>query len=309
MRASPGITLVVFLAGAIARSGAAQERVELSNYCVYNGEEIEGDVYGFASDREASEALNRVMRYSGLASNFVIKAANVPNAVASIEGTQRLILYNQNFMLQVRSTTSTNWSSISILAHEIGHHLQGHTLQPGGSRPEIELEADDYSGFILQRMGASLDQAQVVMKTFGSDQGSETHPAKSARLAAITNGWIKAKELAQTKPDTSAPERTAVPQPEPTPTQPQPRTPVYVSRAVFPADANAYFITSNDDIVGVVAATGQTVIVGKRIAPTLPGFAWMYYTAQVTYGVTPDGRILSRDQFGNMFQVGYVTNP
>ena len=29
------------------------------------------------------------------------------------------------------------------VAHEIGHHLQGHTIQRGGSRPPIELEADN----------------------------------------------------------------------------------------------------------------------------------------------------------------------
>ncbi len=303
------MAVILVTGGTTSQYVSAQEKLELTEYCVFNGEDIQGDVYGFASDNEATEALNRVMKYAGLAPNFVIKAANVPNAVAAIEGSQRLILYNQNFMLEVRSTTKTNWSSISILAHEIGHHLQGHTLQPGGSRPEIELQADDYSGFILQRMGASLQQAQAAMQAFGSDQGSPTHPAKSARIAAITSGWTKAKELAQTKPDTTEPDQTRLPQPGPTPPQPQPKPATYVSRAVFPADPTACFITSTDDIVGVVPTTGQTVIVGRRIAPTFPGFAWMYQTAQITYGVTADGRIINRDQFGNAFQVGYITNP
>ena len=34
-----------------------------------------------------------------------------------------------------------------------------HTLERGGSRPEIELEADEFSGFVLRKMGATLPQA------------------------------------------------------------------------------------------------------------------------------------------------------
>ncbi|NNF57843.1 MAG: hypothetical protein HKN04_06340, partial [Rhodothermaceae bacterium] len=88
---------------------------------------------------------------------------------------------------------------------------------------------------------------------------------------------------------------------------PSPQEPTYVARAVFPSDPNAYFITAADEIIGVVPETGQAVLVGTRVPPTYPGFAWMYQTPHVTYGVTPDGRILSRDPMGNTFQVGYIT--
>lgn len=244
--------------------------------------------------------------------NFLIRAANVPNAVATLMGPQRAILYNQQFMLQVKNATKTEWSAISVLAHEVGHHLQGHTLQSGGSRPPIELEADKFSGYVLYRMGASLDQAQAAMKIVANDQGTSTHPGKSARLAAITNGWLNAKELTQDKPDTKAPSPSPVPQPQPpTIPGPQPSTPsiTYVARAVFPADPVAYYITSTDDIVGIHPANGQPTLVGKKIPPTVPGFAWMYSTAYITYGVTADGKIINRDMFGRVFQVGHVTSP
>ena len=78
------------------------------------------------------------------------------------------------------------------MAHEVGHHLNGHTLSDVGSRPKRELEADYYSGFILQRLGANLDDARVAMLKLGSDSGSRTHPARHDRLAAIGNGWMKA---------------------------------------------------------------------------------------------------------------------
>ena len=81
------------------------------------------------------------------------------------------------------------WASVSILAHEIGHHLNGHSLMPGGSRPSLELEADKFSGFVLATLGASLEDSQVAINKLVSDEGSLTHPPKSARLAAIANGW------------------------------------------------------------------------------------------------------------------------
>ena len=62
---------------------------------------------------------------------------------------KRYIIYNSNFMKIANEISNNSWSSISILAHEIGHHLQGHTLNNNGSRPAIELEADKFSGFVL----------------------------------------------------------------------------------------------------------------------------------------------------------------
>jgi uncharacterized membrane protein len=121
----------------------------------------------------------------------------VPNAAAVIVLDQqkvprRVIVYSSAFMEQVQNATQNNWAGISILAHEIGHHLAGHTLLPGGSQPPIELEADKFSGYVLYKMGASLQEAQVAMNTFGSETEGETHPAKSHRLAAIEEGWKQA---------------------------------------------------------------------------------------------------------------------
>ena len=77
------------------------------------------------------------------------------------------------------------------MAHEIAHHLSGHTITPGGSRPEIELEADKFSGFVLQKMGAPLIAATQMIMTVGSDHASPTHPAKQQRADAIREGWME----------------------------------------------------------------------------------------------------------------------
>src|SRR5690554_3782017 len=70
----------------------AQDKLELTQYCVFDGSEMDPDIYGFSSDQEARQALDRVMQYAGLEPNFILRAANVPNAVAAVQGSQRYIL-------------------------------------------------------------------------------------------------------------------------------------------------------------------------------------------------------------------------
>ena len=295
----------------------AQELFTRDSYCSFTGDEDEEeDVYVFTSDQEAEAAVERILKYTGLKKNFIIKAANVSNAEASIKGTTRYILYNQDFMLKVRQNTKTDWSATSIMAHEIGHHLQGHTLLPGGSRPNIELEADKYSGFVLQKMGATLEEAKAAMNSIASDQGSSTHPGRQARLAAITNGWLEARDLALPPNSGKQPGTTPTQQPETMPTQPTNPSPggpgqqtvTYISRCVFLNDPNAYYVTNTNLIVSF-NQFGQSVVIGQRIPPTYPNFAWMYKTPYITYGVSYQGYIFGTYPNGQPMQVGYVTNP
>jgi len=165
--------------------------LETGHSCDFHGGLMPKKVTTFASDAEAEDVITRIVEQSGIPQNFEIRAGGVPNAAAVVQGTDRFIVYNQYFMTETRNKTQSRWGPISIMAHEVGHHLSGHTLQRGGSRPEIELEADYFSGFILQKMGASLSEARIAMEVLGSPSGSATHPAQRDRLAAITNGWRK----------------------------------------------------------------------------------------------------------------------
>ncbi len=185
------VSLTCFTTLVIAQK---QFDVSLENSCNYfGGLAADSQVYTFESNQDAEKTVDAILDYTGLIRNFQIAAANVDNAAAITKGAIRYILYNEDFMLRMKDTTKTDWAAYSIMAHEIGHHLQGHTLDGLGSRPEKELEADTYSGYVLGRMGSSLTDAQKVMSLISSETGSQTHPAKSARLAAITSGWNKAK--------------------------------------------------------------------------------------------------------------------
>lgn len=269
----------------------AQQRltIDLTRSCSYYGMPVEDVIYGFESSMEALTAVDNILRHVGLKRNFEVRAANVPNAAAVISNDKRYILYSQSFISMINSTTGSRWSAISILAHEIGHHLNGHTLERTGSRPPIELEADEWSGFILAKMGATLREAQLAMSTIASPQGSSTHPGRSARLEAIAVGWNKARELEG---------RTG------TPTTQQPK---YIFRCSFTGDGYQYFVTDTDIIVAINPQNNNAVVIGQKQVSNDTRFAWFYTTPSVQYGVDHYGNIWGRNVYGFYMRVGVAT--
>jgi hypothetical protein len=140
------------------------------------------------------DVIKEIIDVVGLQPRFQVQEADVENAAAVIYGGQRYILYNRQFLAAVNNAVKTDWAAISILAHEIGHHLNGHTLSRGGSNPGDELEADEFSGFVLRKMGASLAEAQAAISLLSQERSSHTHPGRSVRLASISKGWYNADE-------------------------------------------------------------------------------------------------------------------
>lgn len=151
------------------------------------------DLPFFTTSADAQTIVSSIMAALGLESNFKIKEAHVPNVEAKIRHRERYILYNPEFISQVNRATNNKWASIFILAHEVGHHLEGHTLLDISSRPGIELEADEFAGFALCRMGATLQQAQLAMYYISNAENSKTHPGRTDRLLAIEKGWDRAE--------------------------------------------------------------------------------------------------------------------
>lgn len=183
---------LLFLSAPMRVWAAEFEKIELTNSCSYFGEQLPESVFEFQAEDEAVQIISRIVARSGLPANFKVKAAGVPNAAAVTHEGARYILYNQTFVRDLKQATSSKWSAVSVLAHEVGHHLSGHTLGSSNNQLRQELEADRYSGFVLQELGATLKQAQLTIFLIGSDVASKTHPAKHDRLAAIASGWLEA---------------------------------------------------------------------------------------------------------------------
>lgn len=144
------------------------------------------------SKPELTELFADIILVSGIKSPIILKEADVLNLEAAISHRKRLILYNPKFINWLYKATNDKWAATALLAHELGHHLYGHTLKKRGSRPAVELEADEFAGLVLFKLGATLDQAQEVMKHITTISGSSTHPGRLARMDAIKRGWESA---------------------------------------------------------------------------------------------------------------------
>lgn len=148
----------------------------------------------FASVYEAKEILEDMLDTIQWKENFSIREQNgIRNAYATIINRVRWIIYDNNFLEDIDAYTSTKWSSISILAHEMGHHYYNHVVSSTGSTPTKEIEADAFSGYVMQKLGAGLNESIAAISAIATDRGSSTHPAKKDRVEAITRGWNSAK--------------------------------------------------------------------------------------------------------------------
>jgi tetratricopeptide (TPR) repeat protein len=147
-----------------------------------------------------------------MSKRFVLyPCSNIENCIATSYKGIRYILYDKYFMEEIANNTSS-WSKISILAHEVGHHVNGHSIDllsiasgqidaPSLKESrQMEIEADEYSGFVMQKLGASLSQAQAAMNKYAStgDDSYSSHPSKYKRLSAIERGYNKAKGQSST---------------------------------------------------------------------------------------------------------------
>ena len=157
--------------------------------------EISGDTTSMMKVSDMREMLQEIIDITGLQTDFELKEANVLNIEASVSHKKRYILYNPAYINSLNKITKNKWAVMALLAHEVGHHLSGHTMRKGGSTPALELEADEFAGFILHRLGATLQQSQNVMYYIAKAKASKTHPSINSRLLAIEKGWNKASAL------------------------------------------------------------------------------------------------------------------
>ena len=234
-------TLSTVLSTFLLVAHAQEDQVKSFGYNYYGqkiNEKAFCNQFSFRSKEVAEKAVDEIVRRSGLKRNFyVMECPNTDNCFAAIQGQTRLIVYDGSFMKKANDLSKSDWGALSILAHEIGHHLQGHTIIEGGSDPAKELEADEFSGFVMYQMGASLKDAQAAINKLTSDYDGGTHPARPKRMAAIKKGYDNAQDLypnikksdgnviTQTKNQQSEPQLPPRTYPQPTPqprNQPQP---------------------------------------------------------------------------------------
>jgi tetratricopeptide (TPR) repeat protein len=160
----------------------------------------------FTDDKDADIALEKILSVIGASKRFILQpCSDINNAVATSYKGLRYILYDKSFMRTI-ANNSTSWSQLFILSHEVGHHINGHSIdillaaadivEPKtlAAKRKQELESDEFAGFILGKLGATLEQTSEAINLLASnkDDTYSTHPTKTKRLNAIKIGFNKA---------------------------------------------------------------------------------------------------------------------
>lgn len=137
-----------------------------------------------------------ICRAVSLTQNFAVYEGDVPAAEARLIGNQRQIIYNDRWLRQAELSQQQGVPVLVVLAHEIGHHLNGHTLDvvpsdvQGAPRFRIreELEADVFAGGIIARLRYPYEAGLPAFN--GADPTATVdHPSRSERLSNFVGGW------------------------------------------------------------------------------------------------------------------------
>ncbi len=161
----------------------------------------DGEKVGYA-ERGVIKILTRICDAANMKNRFIaVPCDGIANVNAAVKNNKPYLLYNPSFLkglTDLNNIDNPYWMIMTVLAHEIGHHFYFHFMNPDPNLNQIamELEADEFAGFVLYRLGATLAQAQAVMyKTNVPLTDSYTHPGRAKRLAAIKKGYDKAKKM------------------------------------------------------------------------------------------------------------------
>lgn len=142
---------------------------------------------------ETQNVFDKIAEFTDLRRNIYTVPVTDDINVQICPGDVNYIVYNGSWLEKIYDETKSPWALYAIIAHEIGHYVKAHDRTALGSNPKIELEADEYAGETLAKMGACLSDAQAAFrsKLMGENQESHTHPPISDRLIAVKKGWDK----------------------------------------------------------------------------------------------------------------------
>lgn len=197
MRTLRASFFAISVLGASAVLPQTQDAFELrpEHCCAAEAGQLPAEAFAFEPTDTARELLRDILSRVGVPERAVeIRASDVATAVACLDPLlgRRMILYNEDFLRRLTDESQSIWAARAILAHELGHHLNGDLHGGGGRRRRgEELEADTFAGHVLFSLGATRGE---VADVFAALKEGEHYPRSEARVAAATNGWLKAEE-------------------------------------------------------------------------------------------------------------------
>lgn len=148
----------------------------------------------------AHNYVTELVEMTGLPMTFKLVQTNsefLDHALAYLDGDDQYLIYNENFIKQVRANSHGDWTPLFILVHEIGHLLIKHPYsEDQKEKKKYELQADYFAGFWLNKLGATIQEAIQYAEQLPR-QSKGYHPSRENRIKAISEGWNKANKKSQ----------------------------------------------------------------------------------------------------------------
>lgn len=126
--------------------------------------------------------------------SFTVITTDSGGIAAYMEDGRRVLRIDRSALAAINKNKAKNWGSVFMLAHEIGHFDLGHLDGPMNIKnlKEMELQADNFAGFVCYRLGASLDEVTQAVQAIPS-RSEDSFPQVDERVKAATNGWTRAQ--------------------------------------------------------------------------------------------------------------------
>jgi hypothetical protein len=147
--------------------------------------------------------VNAIEETVGLARRIgVYPAKGIDTACATIvRQNERRVYYGTDWL--ERYSNGSYWIKLGVLAHEIGHHVNFHTVDDTLSAWKKEYQADVFLGRVVRLMGGSVEDAVSAVSRVEPIEGDDVHPPRILREAAIRSGYDGTKSPAFNSPKDS----------------------------------------------------------------------------------------------------------
>lgn len=159
-------------------------QVTLYNSCQYSGFNQVHPLYQFPIDTVAN-IIDAIIATCAAERNFELVASNVSSVVAAIDSSgKRWIFYSKSHFLLLNDDDYR----LALIAHAVGHHLIGHLFsQDPVIHEKEEVEADEFMGFVLYRLGVLKSSAITIVNRFPMEHGA----LPGERQAAVMRGFSR----------------------------------------------------------------------------------------------------------------------
>jgi hypothetical protein len=155
------------------------------------------------SKQSIATLLNEIVINTGLNVNFELVEASDPafsfqsvtnNIFAFQSNGKKYIVYDINFLRLVKDTTGSIWPVLLMFAHEVSHHLFLLNEHTEAAPLKVELDADEFAGFILRRFDGPKESIYKIINYLkGVYVEDNFHPKVLNRQNSMLRGWERGK--------------------------------------------------------------------------------------------------------------------